>query len=246
MKKPLNDKEWGAHYNIGILDSVVRSVTSGQLSVQTQEILSITKENDKVLEIGCGSGASSLALAAHNRQATALDYAEECVNLVRAAATSLSVELAVHYHDAMLNLPFPDNEFDVVFHAGLLEHFEFSDRVKLLRNWSRVGQKMISLVPNAASLAYRVGKAKMEKDETWPYGLEIPIYSQHSDFAEAGLRVLQEYTIGASHALEFLPKLSPLRIVLNHWLNHNFCGDNCGQGYLLVTVGEKFEIKKSI
>lgn len=239
MKRPLNDKEWGAHYNINILDSVVHSVTSGQFSVQTQEILSITKENDKVLEIGCGSGASSLALAAHNRKATALDYAEECVNLVRSAATTLGVKLDIYHYDAILNLPFPDNTFDVIFHAGLLEHFEFYNRVKLLKNWSRVGKKMVSLVPNAASIAYRVGKAKMEQKGTWSYGLEIPIYSQQLDFTEAGLRVLQEYTIGSSHALEFLPKWHPLRIILKYWLNHNLCGDNCGQGYLLVTVGEK-------
>jgi ubiquinone/menaquinone biosynthesis C-methylase UbiE len=239
-QKPLTDKEWGSHYNINILDSVVHSVQHKNFSIQTQEMLSITKENDKVLEIGCGSGASSLALAAHNRKATALDYADECVSLVRSAAVSLGVALEVYHHDAMQTLPFCDNEFDVIFHAGLLEHFEIDDRIKLLANWSRVGKKMVSLVPNAASLAYRVGKADMERKGTWSYGLEIPIYSQHTEFTKAGLRVLQEYTIGASHALEFLSKWHPLRIVLRHWLKHNFCGDNCGQGYLLVTIGEKF------
>ena len=80
----------------------------------------------------------------------------------------------------------------------------------------------------------------MEQEGTWAYGLEIPIYSQRADFAEAGLRVLQEYTVGARHALEFLPKWHPLRIVLTYWLRHNICEDNCGQGYLLVTVGENF------
>ena len=72
-KKPLNNKEWGFHYNINILDSVVHSVQHKNFSIQTQEMLSLTKENDKVLEIGCGSGASSLALAAHNRKITLMN-----------------------------------------------------------------------------------------------------------------------------------------------------------------------------
>jgi hypothetical protein len=99
---------------------------------------------------------------------------------------------------------------------------------------------MVSIIPNAASLAYRVGKAMMEKANTWEYGLELPQYSLRQEFLEAGMRVTEEYTIGEDHALNFLPKRHYLHDALHRWQKENICEDNCGQGYLLVTVGERF------
>ena len=102
-----------------------------------------------------------------------------------------------------------------------------------------MNQKMISIIPNAASLAYRVGKALMEESGTWEYGLELPQYSLYQEFFEAGFYVTREYTIGEAHALNFLPPSHYLHQALTRWQKENPCEDNCGQGYLLVTVGEK-------
>ncbi|MCM1264173.1 MAG: class I SAM-dependent methyltransferase, partial [Butyrivibrio sp.] len=98
---------------------------------------------------------------------------------------------------------------------------------------------MVSIIPNAASIAYRTGKAMMEQNGTWEYGLELPQYTLQSEFEHAGFHVIREYTIGAEHALEFLPQKFWLRKAMEQWLKENPTEDDCRQGYLLVTLGEK-------
>jgi len=235
----LNSIQWSEHYNPRMVDSLVVAILEGSLTWQTKEMVKLTAPGEKVLEIGSGSGQTSLHLARNGRECTALDYAQPCLELAGQAATRLGCRLSTCFADATTDLPFADNAFDVVFQAGLLEHFRRDERVALLRLWGRVGKRMVSIIPNAASLAYRVGKAWMERKGTWTYGLELPQYSLIIEFQEAGFQIVNEYTIGEEHALEFLPKLHLLRYMLKWWISNNPCDDNCGQGYLLVTVGKK-------
>lgn len=100
---------------------------------------------------------------------------------------------------------------------------------------------MISMIPNAASIAYRTGKAMMEQQGIWSYGLELPQYSLGCEFEQAGIHNVKEYTIGAEHALMFLPEEHYLRKALQLWLLESKqygVQDICGQGYLLVTIGD--------
>lgn len=88
--KALDNEGWSGHYNLDSLNSVVNSIISGNVSIWSEELVKITSDGDKVLEIGCGSGTSSLWLAKHNRLVTALDYTESAVALLNAAADRLN------------------------------------------------------------------------------------------------------------------------------------------------------------
>jgi SAM-dependent methyltransferase len=239
MQERLTPEEWGKHYNPALLDGVVQAIREKRHSAQTAEMLKLTLPRERILEIGCGSGATSLALACEGRVCTAIDNSTEVVALVTAAAVRLQCPCEVLLADAAQELPFEDNAFDVSFQAGLLEHFHQEERIQLLTLWGRVSRRMVSLIPNAASLAYRLGKARMEKKGTWTYGLEMPQYSLAQDFTAAGFDVAGEYTIGEEHALRFLPRWHPLRLILKKVYASSLLADNAGQGYLLVTVGEK-------
>ena len=112
----------------------------------------------------------------------------------------------------------------------------------MLREMARItAGNVITLVPNAACVAYRAGKAYQEERGTWPYGIEIPISSLHDDYEAAGLRVISEVSVGANHALSFLPDGHPLRRALSDWLEAlpPDVLQECNQGYLLVTIGSK-------
>lgn len=235
----LSPEEWGQHYNPALLRGVVQGVREKRYSAQTAEMLKLAHPQERVLEIGCGSGATSLALACEGRICTAIDNSADATSLVSAAAAHLQCPCEVLFADAAQELPFEDNAFDVSFQAGLLEHFHQEERVQLLASWGRVSKRMVSLIPNAASLAYRVGKARMEKKGTWAYGLEMPQYSLAQEFSAVGFAVTAEYTIGEDHALQFLPWWHPLRLILKKIYASELLTDNAGQGYLLVTVGEK-------
>ncbi len=112
----------------------------------------------------------------------------------------------------------------------------------MLSDWRRVARsQVISLVPNAASVAYRAGKRLQERAGTWAYGLEVPIQTLRQEYADAGLRVTREFTIAPRHSLNFLPDRHPLRKALLDWMDSLSPEelDDCQQGYLLVTIGEK-------
>ena len=60
------------------------------------------------------------------------------------------------------------------------------------------------------------------------------------EFIEAGYFNVREYSIGIEDSFTFLPEDHYLRVALERWFTeHN--EDNFGQGYLICTIGDKFE-----
>jgi len=197
---------------------------------------------DRVLEVASGTGEMSLTLAVAGRQVTILDISLDSLSFSQRCARELGVRLGSVCADATRPLPFHDDQFDCVWSSGLLEHFTSEERRTMLCQWARVTRgHVINLVPNAACVAYRVGKALQEEIGQWRYGRELPIASLREDYEAAGLRMLREYSVGARHALEFLPEKHPLRRALAAWLPAGAAEppEDLRQGYLLVAVGFK-------
>ena len=77
----------------------------------------------KSLEVGCGSGGVSAHFALRGYQATLLDTSGEALKIARRVFAGKEVKGSFVKGNA-LDMPFPDNSFDVVMSFGLLEHFE--------------------------------------------------------------------------------------------------------------------------
>jgi hypothetical protein len=102
---------------------------------------------------------------------------------------------------------------------------------------------VISLIPNAWSLAYRLGKWDMVRHNRWDFGYEKPEYSQRQLFIEAGLKNIRETSVNATRSGWFLQGLPKSKLLTNVWyricrtwphgVNHYF-----RQGYMLVTIGD--------
>jgi len=96
-----------------------------------------------VLDLGCGYGAYSLALAAEGRQCVGSD-----VNFKYLASASLA-GLPVVAVDSVL--PFPDRSFDTVMMLEVIEHVPQLESI--LREAFRVArQNVLVTVPNSESL----------------------------------------------------------------------------------------------
>lgn len=236
---PLDAEGWGAHYNESMLEQVVHTVKNDLLVSWSRKMIEMTQPGDRVLEIGCGSGETSLALALAGRRATAIDYSKSSVALARRAAEVLGVSLDVRLVDATKKLPFPDDSFDFAFQAGLLGHFQKEERTRLLALWRPVCRTMVSMIPNAHSLAYHAGKYMLEKAGAWPWGLEMPQDSLLDEFLLAGYGNVRESTLDAMHAVRaFLPEGHYLRTALERWFTEEPEAGIMGQGYLLLTMGD--------
>jgi len=240
--KSLESKQWGNLYNLDMLESLVKKIQNSTVSFWTNEMLSIAKKNNckRILEIGPGSGETALYLANAGYDVTVLDFSNEVIELIEVAATRIGCFIDTVLHDARLPLPFNNVNFDIIYSIGLMEHFSETVRIEMLKQWRHFANVVISMVPNAASLCYRLGKEQQEEQGTWIWGEENPLYTQMNEFILAHYEIKEEYTIGDLHSLSFLSENDELRKVMRRLLMvraKKGISDCFHQGYLLVTVG---------
>ncbi|MCC7395822.1 MAG: GNAT family N-acetyltransferase [Planctomycetes bacterium] len=205
-------------------------------------LLQATAAGERCLELGSGTGELSAHLARAGRDTLLLDFAAASLATSRALFTQLGLTGEFVQADVTGALPLPDAAVDVVWSSGLLEHFETDVIDHIVRESARVARRrVIALVPNARSVAYRVGKLAQERSGEWSWGREVPFASLRATFARAGLVDVQEHTVAVEHALQFLtaPELQPMRQALEAFYRDSDADDVAAmdQGYLLVTVG---------
>lgn len=81
----------------------------------------------RVLDMGCGSGRYTLALASLGANVTGVDFKEQSFS--RAVELAKAKNLPATFVQAdVLELPFPDESFDFVFCNGVLHHTQNMDR----------------------------------------------------------------------------------------------------------------------
>lgn len=237
-----NSCDWAAHYIKG-RDENIKNLSSPKPVVNkwTEEILKLTNPGESVLEVGSAIGFSSLYLALNNRNVAAMDFSQEMLNAFLYSARKLNLEnVRTFCADIKDKIPIGDNSFDVVWHAGLVEHFTESEVQFIINENCRIAKRLVvSMVPNANSLAYRLGKIYQEKNNLWLAGIENPKATQKEYFIKAGLKSIGEYTIDLESALCFLPVNCCHASALKSIYRNLPTEDDCGQGYLLVTIGEK-------
>ena len=125
----------------------------------------------RILEVGCGRGATLLDLAARGAQVVGLDYAQSSIATCETLRSAAGLDGAADFllGDARA-LPFDAGSFDLVYSIGLLEHFEQPN--VLLAEQRRVlkpGGFLLVQVPQKFSL-YTMVKIPLTKLGRWPYG----------------------------------------------------------------------------
>jgi SAM-dependent methyltransferase len=236
--RPNSPSEWSALYP---------ETTERVVEVQSplaQTVIDLTNPGDVLLETGCGNARLSAELAVAGRVVELCDFSAEI--LERAAALFQRSNLPaprLQLADITQPLPWPDESVDWVWSSGVLEHWTDEELSPILREMVRVSRKgVISLVPNARSVFYRMGKHLMEEAGLWPYGRELPRASMVGPFQTAGLHRIREFTIVPEQSPLFLRQTNPTVLALvSKWWQKLPPDDPLvrDQGYLLVSVGLK-------
>ena len=198
----------------------------------------------RILEAGCGRGMISSAMAELGANVYLLDISLDALQIAKNHFASKNVPASFSHGD-ILCPPFKTTSFDIIWNAGVMEHFEDNIQLRILRDFANMikpGGFFITFNPYDGALFYKIGKRFAEQKGRWPYGPEFPVRSLKEKCKTAGLTVLKEYAICFKENLAYFSYVSkPLRSILKRMVKpfpDKFLIRVFG-GYLLVTVAVK-------
>jgi len=113
------------------------------------------KEKMKIIEVGCEFGVSSMLLN-NSFDKTLLDLNEIALNTSK-KVFSLINENADFIKADMFNMPFEKESFDILFNAGVIEHFNKKERTDAFAEYSRILKKDGMYINNPNCKYYIVG-----------------------------------------------------------------------------------------
>lgn len=156
-------------------------------------------ENPKILSAGCGRGLIDYWLIrVFGYKIVLLDNSLKCIKNLKKAFKSVDKNNFKLCHTSILNIPYPDNSFDLVWNEGVLEHFCKDDYEKAIKEMVRVSKKYILIdVPYAKSKPYLMAKKYLEENGLWVWGYEDPKVSLKNALKPHGVEVLREVPIGS-------------------------------------------------
>lgn len=172
-----------------------------------------------VLEVGVGSGLTSVALAQRGIDVTCFDFNRKILSHVELLAAFFGTAVKTVEGDVKRLYPEIKDRFDVVYCQGLLEHFCDSEVVDVLRMMGFLGGKVVFEVPSE-KWPYASSSTEVFGDErflTRKHWLKLAFY--------AGLQVRGTYGWG------LLPKYSRYNVFLPLFLSKRYCsryGNNLG------------------
>jgi len=216
-----------------------KKIKSNEFPIWSKPLLQNSLPNDSMLELGCGTGELSAILGIYGRTPYLLDYSEKNLKYVEDLFQELGINGFFYHADILNGIPLEENSVDWVWSSGLLEHFSDNQIIEILKKSAMVCKKgVMSLVPNAGAMFYRLGKFIMEQKGTWSYGNENPKFTVKPYFEKAGLRNIKEYSVGIYHTIRFLNSYSNEIKDFYDSLSYDEI-KKLNQGYLLFTYGEK-------
>ncbi|MCL2391240.1 MAG: glycosyltransferase [Oscillospiraceae bacterium] len=193
-------------------DEVAKGYTTtidGSERELADSILAVLKKNgirpnSKLLELGCGSGHLSACLNMAGYSTHMLDFSHEALSKARQTFETLGL-CGEFIHGDILNMEaLQDNDYDLVWNSGVMEHFADDTILEAFDNLKKVSKRMFVLVPNPDSVSYLLMRYVRQAQKNWPYGKEY----LRSDYVEvinaAGFDKVSSYYMGKS------------------WTSHNF------------------------
>ena len=120
----------------------VHKILKNQLFVNAYPVIKkyIPSERFSLLEVGTGTGRYGIALARDFPQSKFMltDILEESLMVAKELATHLNITNVEFMQADVLNLPFKDGQFDIVFSDATIQHLEdyraaFASMVRVLR-----------------------------------------------------------------------------------------------------------------
>jgi len=188
---------------------------AGQFS-QTREylwddikpLIKYIKENDKVLDIGCGNGRLYHVLKEKQVFYTGLDLSEELIKIAKTKCPDTSFVVG-----DMKKLPFLADTFHAVFCVAAFHHLATAEeRLQTLREMKRVVKSGGKILLVNWNLLGKWGMEKVEKGDYKRFGNDFSVPWKNSEGKVLGERFYHAFTLDE---IELLCKEVRLRVEQN-------------------------------
>lgn len=168
----------------------------------------------RVLEAGSGTGRISALFAEQGYEVTLLDTSNEALEISREVFRIRQCRFQA-IQGSIFHIPVASEYFDVVWNAGVLEHFRFPEQLRAVHELARVlklGGHLVTFNPSARGWIYRAGKFIAERRGKWTVGEEFPVTTLREHCERLGLRLVSEREVAPEHQFTFFGRLGdPLR-----------------------------------
>lgn len=194
-----------------------------------------TEQEKKIIEVGCELGVTSMLLD-DSFNKTLLDLNPLAIELTKQAHHSLNKKAQFIIAD-MFSMPIENSQYDIVFNAGVIEHFDLAARAKALMEYSRILKEngvMLIAFPNHYSFPYRLAYKIRTLLNRWPYPTEYKLYDLKNEIAAANLVLEKRIVLSKKSVMNWLSFALPLKYFfqfLDLFLNY--------EGYLTVLIIRK-------
>jgi ubiquinone/menaquinone biosynthesis C-methylase UbiE len=228
---------WINHIKDVTIENVISAYNNPAI-FQKELVSLIDKENmknKKIIEVGCELGVTSMLLS-DDFNKTLLDLNPIAIAKTKEAHKKLNKKSEFIVAD-MFHMPIRDNQFDIVFNAGVIEHFNKEDRTKALKEYSRILKDngvMFIAFPNHYSVPYRIAYIIRKILKRWIYPDEYKMYDLIDEIKSANLILKCRVTLSKKSVMTWLDFMPPLK-----WLFQFIDIFYKFEGYLTV-----LEIKK--
>lgn len=196
-----------------------------------------------LLEAGSGTGRISFKLKKEERgNVILLDVSELAIKISKEFFEGRD-QVGFFILGSVFRIPIRDHSVDVVWSAGVLEHFSDEEIESALKEMARVCREkglIVTLSPYAKAVFYRIGKWVAERRNRWVYGYEKPIESM-TRYVAGNCVLIAEYPADFETSINFLSYIPYARFflpVLRRLLRKLPTCVSDHFGYLLVSVAE--------
>jgi len=187
------------------IETLSENLKQGEYVPWSENLIHATEDSRSTLDLGSGRGELSALLAMNGKNTTLFDWSDKNLEFSKKLFELLKINGYFKQGDMTQPLPFENNSFDTVFSCGVFEYFNDEEIHEIISEIKRVARKkIILLVPNARSIAYRFGKWYMERTKKWQWGGERPFSTLKPYFKRHANIKVQEFTVGTKHSLKFL------------------------------------------
>ena len=127
-----------------------------------------SRKNNKILEVGCGSGITSIFLEKSGYDVTGIDFDQDMIEL----ATSIALQQkssALFKIDDIKTLKTIQDHFNIIFSNGVMEHFSDSEIISIINRHLSVSDYVIISIPSDYfSIDQRIyGDERFMSSDSW-------------------------------------------------------------------------------